>query len=145
MQAITASGKDIPVVAVSNGIDDAGLHEAQSTGARNIALRHKPQQLLATVRREWDDLGGRRALRSLEARVRETERRCDTLIESSRDPIAYVHQGMHIRANSRSEEHTSELQSLMRISYAVFCLTKTNSQQSFEPNYPNSPLTPYTN
>src|SRR3546814_10297713 len=30
-------------------------------------------------------------------------------------------------ANSmRSEEHTSELQSLMRISYAVFCLKKTN-------------------
>src|SRR3546814_9457826 len=26
----------------------------------------------------------------------------------------------------RSEEHTSELQSLMRISYAVFCLEKTN-------------------
>src|SRR3546814_6317902 len=28
----------------------------------------------------------------------------------------------------RSEEHTSELQSLMRISYAVFCLTKKNKQ-----------------
>src|SRR3546814_6241942 len=28
------------------------------------------------------------------------------------------------RPMSRSEEHTSELQSLMRISYAVFCLTK---------------------
>src|SRR3546814_9838179 len=28
---------------------------------------------------------------------------------------------------SRSEEHTSELQSLMRISYAVFCLKKTNN------------------
>src|SRR3546814_5050257 len=27
---------------------------------------------------------------------------------------------------TRSEEHTSELQSLMRISYAVFCLTKNN-------------------
>src|SRR3546814_2016204 len=27
----------------------------------------------------------------------------------------------------RSEEHTSELQSLMRISYAVFCLTKNNN------------------
>src|SRR3546814_5018729 len=33
------------------------------------------------------------------------------------------------RAN-RSEEHTSELQSLMRISYAVFCLTKKNIQHS---------------
>src|SRR3546814_6435541 len=29
----------------------------------------------------------------------------------------------------RSEEHTSELQSLMRISYAVFCLTKKNTKQ----------------
>src|SRR3546814_5725701 len=28
--------------------------------------------------------------------------------------------------SSRSEEHTSELQSLMRSSYAVFCLTKKN-------------------
>src|SRR3546814_10493818 len=30
-------------------------------------------------------------------------------------------------AASRSEEHTSELQSLMRISYAVFCLKKKNT------------------
>src|SRR3546814_6087023 len=30
----------------------------------------------------------------------------------------------------RSEEHTSELQSLMRISYAVFCLQKKNNQAS---------------
>src|SRR3546814_9939875 len=32
--------------------------------------------------------------------------------------------GIAIRAVDRSEEHTSELQSLMRISYAVFCLKK---------------------
>src|SRR3546814_6072927 len=31
-------------------------------------------------------------------------------------------------ADLRSEEHTSELQSLMRISYAVFCLQKKNTQ-----------------
>src|SRR3546814_5997037 len=35
----------------------------------------------------------------------------------------------------RSEEHTSELQSLMRISYAVFCLTKKNTiTQKNQPN-----------
>src|SRR3546814_1258315 len=33
------------------------------------------------------------------------------------------------RALMRSEEHTSELQSLMRISYAVFCLKKKNKTQ----------------
>src|SRR3546814_10585655 len=32
-------------------------------------------------------------------------------------------------AQLRSEEHTSELQSLMRISYAVFCLKKKNKKQ----------------
>src|SRR3546814_9846345 len=34
------------------------------------------------------------------------------------------------RDSGRSEEHTSELQSLMRISYAVFCLKKKNTQQT---------------
>src|SRR3546814_3619287 len=33
-------------------------------------------------------------------------------------------------AASRSEEHTSELQSLMRISYAVFCLKKKTDQKT---------------
>src|SRR3546814_5081973 len=34
--------------------------------------------------------------------------------------------GQHAGLLARSEEHTSELQSLMRISYAVFCLKKKN-------------------
>src|SRR3546814_1648439 len=34
----------------------------------------------------------------------------------------------------RSEEHTSELQSLMRISYAVFCLKKKNTKPREEQN-----------
>src|SRR3546814_1527224 len=36
---------------------------------------------------------------------------------------------------TRSEEHTSELQSLMRISYAVFCLKKKNNQLSINHVY----------
>src|SRR3546814_5992964 len=35
---------------------------------------------------------------------------------------------------SRSEEHTSELQSLMRISYAVFCLKKTKKTEDDQIN-----------
>src|SRR3546814_8948358 len=41
---------------------------------------------------------------------------------TTQDPAASTPR--EARANVRSEEHTSELQSLMRISYAVFCLTK---------------------
>src|SRR3546814_7270486 len=40
-------------------------------------------------------------------------------------PVLEVVPGMTIK---RSEEHTSELQSLMRISYAVFCLKKNNQK-----------------
>src|SRR3546814_10747220 len=35
---------------------------------------------------------------------------------------------------TRSEEHTSELQSLMRISYAVFCLKKKKKSPGHKPN-----------
>src|SRR3546814_1611240 len=38
-------------------------------------------------------------------------------------------EGPRIHALRRSEEHTSELQSLMRTSYAVFCLKKKKLQQ----------------
>src|SRR3546814_6564277 len=37
---------------------------------------------------------------------------------------------LYVHLPARSEEHTSELQSLMRISYAVFCLKKKNKDQS---------------
>src|SRR3546814_5876006 len=40
------------------------------------------------------------------------------------------------RERFRSEEHTSELQSLMRISYAVFCLKKKNTQNT-KPSNPD--------
>src|SRR3546814_6514952 len=38
-----------------------------------------------------------------------------------------------IKSARRSEEHTSELQSLMRISYAVFCLKKKNNKSYKQP------------
>src|SRR3546814_6780932 len=40
------------------------------------------------------------------------------------DAWAIIHQNLDEVLMARSEEHTSELQSLMRISYAVFCLKK---------------------
>src|SRR3546814_3169606 len=40
------------------------------------------------------------------------------------DPLYQQVGHAHLIAKPRSEEHTSELQSLMRISYAVFCLKK---------------------
>src|SRR3546814_7623052 len=48
-------------------------------------------------------------------------RQCRSLVAEAR----HVHESQR-----RSEEHTSELQSLMRISYAVFCLKKKKKQHT---------------
>ncbi|MFI8717665.1 EAL domain-containing protein [Stenotrophomonas sp. NPDC077464] len=98
-QQIAASGKDIPMILLAESINESEWVEASANGIRAVALRNRPEHLLAVVRNEWTDLHARRGLRRIEAQMRETERRCDALIASSRDPIAYVHEGMHIRAN----------------------------------------------
>src|SRR3546814_5199421 len=43
--------------------------------------------------------------------------------------LAFAKTITRARLDQRSEEHTSELQSLMRISYAVFCLKKKNEKK----------------
>src|SRR3546814_5132084 len=47
--------------------------------------------------------------------------------------------------SARSEEHTSELQSLMRISYAVFCLTKKKKSTIIPHNQQRTLCIPNTN
>src|SRR3546814_8541404 len=51
----------------------------------------------------------------------------DSLLAAQRSDASYLGLPAAVdRFVDRSEEHTSELQSLMRISYAVFCLNKKN-------------------
>src|SRR3546814_5196553 len=45
---------------------------------------------------------------------------------------AFLDEHAGVSIDLRSEEHTSELQSLMRISYAVFCLKKKTHKQKIE-------------
>src|SRR3546814_6214080 len=60
--------------------------------------------------------------------------RCHHRIDAEQADIAQdegKHAGRQVgAAGQRSEEHTSELQSLMRISYAVFCLQKKKTKES---------------
>ena len=99
VREVEASGKDLPVLAVLEALNEANVLEALKLGARDVVHRHQPAQAQTIVRAEAEFVKTRRAVRVLEAQLRETERRCDALINSSRDPIAYIHEGMHIRAN----------------------------------------------
>src|SRR3546814_4670415 len=55
-------------------------------------------------------------------RIDHSHRRMWRLLDPSRQCGQGVHEEVGLEMLLRSEEHTSELQSLMRISYAVFCL-----------------------
>src|SRR3546814_1294857 len=62
------------------------------------------------------------------------ERRTDARRHPRRRPGGRGYHRQHADPEAwRSEEHTSELQSLMRISYAVFCLKKKKQKQSYTP------------
>src|SRR3546814_2138641 len=54
------------------------------------------------------------------------------LIDRLDHPDPDVRDGIAYGALARSEEHTSELQSLMRISYAVFCLKKKKQTMKYQ-------------
>src|SRR3546814_1510219 len=61
--------------------------------------------------------------------VRQLGKRQPAIVQQVVEPDDDRHQTV------RSEEHTSELQSLMRISYAVFCLTKNTTPQLTPTSY----------
>src|SRR3546814_7034481 len=82
-----------------------------------------------------------RSRRSPAARCGRRARRCGTRDRSGMAAAAAADRGQARRAR-RSEEHTSELQSLMRISYAVFCLKKKKKTQ--EENYTTTSSNPPT-
>ena len=98
-QQIDASARDIALIACVSKIDDQGVADMFQDGVQGVASRSQPKQLLTVIKREFDALNMRRQVRRLEAALRESERRCDALLDSSNDPIAYVHEGMHVRAN----------------------------------------------
>src|SRR3546814_10429378 len=85
-----------------------------SSDLDHILLEADQRVLLALDRRLGEDAGG-----LLERRRRDEAARLQRRLgDAEQDGLALR------RVLLRSEEHTSELQSLMRISYAVFCLKK---------------------
>ncbi|MEP6941199.1 MAG: diguanylate cyclase, partial [Rudaea sp.] len=100
VSAAKRGGKDISVIALLDALAEDDVSSALHDDANAVALRTRNDQFVAVVRREAESLAMRRSVRRLESALRESERRNDSLLESSRDPIAYVHEGMHVRANN---------------------------------------------
>ncbi len=89
-----------PLIAIGETADEADIIEAMRQGAADLCSYDQPEHLQLVTRRELRQLDARKQARAFESRFHESEKRARTLMESSRDAIAYVHEGMHIFANS---------------------------------------------
>lgn len=99
VKVLEAYGRDYALLGLVQTIDNQSVADLFVHGARGVAARSQPKQLVAVLQREFESLQTRRQVRWLHTALRETERRCDALLDSSTDAIAYVHEGMHVRAN----------------------------------------------
>ena len=101
-QVIDATNKidpDVSVLAVHDEEDHEFRTEALMAGARDLIVKNNPTHLQLVTKREMDFVSLKRRFKLCNNSLRESEKRCHVLLDSSRDAITYIHEGMHIYAN----------------------------------------------
>ena len=91
--------KDIPVIILAEDVDPMQLEFYLKLGACDVVPEDESNLLSMVIQRELTNLNSRRALRTTQVKLRDAEKRCQALLESSKDAITYIHDGMHIYAN----------------------------------------------
>ncbi|MBA2411087.1 MAG: EAL domain-containing protein [Gammaproteobacteria bacterium] len=97
--AITGAKEvNVPVIALA-ARPNASVPAVMQQGAVDLVLKNQPEHLKLVVIRTAQSQQRWHASKQIEESLRESERRCRALLESSRDAIGYVHEGMHVYAN----------------------------------------------
>ncbi len=96
---IQRQGKDIPTVFFTEEVDSIDTERVLKLGAMDLVPSGEYNHVLQVLLREIKNLKLRRELREAGALLREAEKRCQVLLESAQDAIAYVQDGMHLFVN----------------------------------------------
>ncbi|MCK4742707.1 MAG: EAL domain-containing protein [Sulfuriflexus sp.] len=100
LEILQKSERDIPLIIAANGTENITVGAALKAGACDLVHKDEdPEHLQYVVQRELRARDDRRKIRQYNKASRESEKRCRSLLDSSRDAITYVHEGMHIYAN----------------------------------------------
>jgi len=99
LTAIQNTGRDLPLIVITPPNKENDVLDLLTIGARDIVAIDNYERFKAIIKREAYDQNQRRSSRRNEKLLYEAEKRTKSLIESSRDAIAYIHEGMHIYVN----------------------------------------------
>ncbi len=117
LEMLAKSGKDLPMIVTVPQVDDKQAVQLLEAGARDVVSETSQKLLLLVIARELADLRERRGHRLTKTMYMESEKRNRALMESSRDAIAYLHEGMHIYVNHSylemfGYEHAEDVESI---------------------------------
>ncbi|EDY87674.1 response regulator receiver modulated diguanylate cyclase/phosphodiesterase with PAS/PAC sensor, putative [gamma proteobacterium HTCC5015] len=90
---------EVPIVLLRKSDETLPIEEMMAHGADDVVVGDNYEHLKQVVRREHHIASMNKRLNSLERLYKESEERNASLLDSSRDAIAYVHEGMHVYAN----------------------------------------------
>lgn len=97
-------GLDLPVVALLNSFDADLVQEAIEAGAGTYCTPLFAEHMKHVIVREMRNLKVRRQNALLAMELKNTEKRCNLLLDSSKQAIAYIHDGMHVYSNQSYQE-----------------------------------------
>ncbi|MDJ0808168.1 MAG: PAS domain S-box protein, partial [Gammaproteobacteria bacterium] len=100
LKCLEANDMQAPLLVLSEKCGPENKVDVLSLGAKDLIERNQTQLLTQVVLREFSSLIAHRKFSALEKKLKETEERCNLLTEHSRDPIGYIYEGMHVKANS---------------------------------------------
>ncbi len=107
LRSIKKLDKDIPAIFLTETDPDEmaiALIDGLKAGARDVVILDDDQHLLMVMARELGNLQERRERRAADRKLLASEKRCQQLLDSSRDAIAYVEDGMFLYANQSFAE-----------------------------------------
>lgn len=92
-------GKQLPVMVLVDNLELKTLHQMLEAGAREVAPTNDRELIMLLIERQVEYLRLRKELQHTQLALHQAEKRLATLMDQSRDAIAYVVDGMHIHAN----------------------------------------------
>jgi len=98
-QLIEECGRHVTLIAMAKKIDSGVVVGAIDAGARDAVASDNTEHLIQVINREAACIDTWRLAKRLELDYQESEKRCQNLLASSKDAVAYVHEGMHVFAN----------------------------------------------
>lgn len=96
--------RDIPVILLTNESSNKSVVDGMKLGASDVAQVDDDQHLLLIINRELENRRQRKLTRVTQRKLKEIERKNQRLLDSSREGIAFVQDGMYLYANDSYAE-----------------------------------------